>query len=102
MSNENESLHEMLSAFITQQTEFNEYQRGINAATQARLNGIQDDLTQFNDDVDAKFAEADARFEGLANDAAEVKRPCVHHDHPATRDSRGKARILSRQGIDCR
>ena len=73
MTNENETFHEMLSAFIAQQTEFNEYQRVINAATQARLNGIQDDLTQFKDDVDTKFAEADARFEGLANDAAEVK-----------------------------
>ncbi len=73
MSTENKALREMLSAFIAQQAEFNEYQRGINVATQAQLNGIQDELTEFKDEANSKFAEADARFEGLANDAAEVK-----------------------------
>lgn len=66
MTTENDDLREMLHSFITQQTEFNEYQREVNAASQARLNGIQDE-------TNTKFAEADARFEGLANDAAEVK-----------------------------
>ena len=101
MAADNESLREMLRSFIAQQTEFNEYQRMINAAAQARLNGIQDELTEFKDQTNAKFAEvnakfaevnakfaevsaefaevnakfagADARFQGLANDAAEVK-----------------------------
>ena len=73
MSTENKALREMLSAFIAQQAEFNEYQRGINVATQAQLNGIQDELTEFKDEANSKFAEADARFESLANDAAEVK-----------------------------
>ena len=66
MSTDNQDLYAMLRSFIMRQTEFNEYQRGVNAASQARLNGIQDELTEFKD-------EANARFEGLANDAAEVK-----------------------------
>ena len=73
MTNENDTLREMLSAFIERQTEFIEYQRGVNVANQARLNGIQDEITEFKDQANAKFAEADARFKGLANDAAEVK-----------------------------
>jgi hypothetical protein len=67
MATENETLREMLRYFIVQQTEFNEYQREVNTASQARLNGIQDELTEYE-------IEAGTRFEGLANDAAEVKR----------------------------